>query len=98
MKPREDAGPESVAGADRVHDLHRRGRDSHPEVAMGAERAVGAERDHDEVHALGEEIGGGGAVIAIWIEPRQVRVARLNDGACLEQGVEAVAVEVVDQP
>src|SRR5881296_121734 len=97
MKPREDAGPESVAGAYRVHDLHRRGRDSHPEVAMGAERAVGAERDHDHTHALPKQIGGGGGVVTIWIEPGQVSIARLDDGAGPDQGVEAIAVRLIDE-
>ncbi len=81
MQPRQDSRSESIAGADRVHNVDAGSRDSQPEVAMGTKRAVGAERDHHQDHALGKEIVGGGGVVTVWIEPGQVPhdVCRVRD-------------------
>ncbi len=66
--------------------------DVHAGVPMKAKSAPGAKRYHDHAHALVDDPAGCPLVIDPRIDPGQVGLARLDDGALRDRGLEPLAI------
>ena len=86
-----DLGPEPAWG----DDIDLRGVDLDPKLAMGPERALRPQRDHDEADPPGEDLFRRPLVIDLGEQPCEVAVARLHDRAFGDHLVESIAVLVV---
>src|SRR5882672_1169881 len=81
VEPRQESRAESVAGPDGVDDFDVRGVDVHPDASMRAERTPSAERHDDQAHAGADNLFSRLLVVEPRVDPGQVGLARLHDGA-----------------
>src|SRR5216683_1795018 len=92
VQPGQERGTERVAGPDRVddHNFHR--VNGYVEATVGGERSLRPERHHDQARSLAEDSVSRILVAHPRIEPGQVGIAGLDDGALGDRLMQTVAV------